>query len=293
MLQTRPSSRIILNTGAQYNRSIINIIVGLYSARLILAALGVEDFGIYALVASVISLLLFLSNSLAVTTQRFISFNQTSSVTEFKRKQIFSNSLAIHLTISVILIVFLEVVGLFLFDGFLNIAESRIHSAKIVYQCVIFMELCTLLSSPFKALLIAYEKNIGFVSTSLNNAYSPQIMKLAGENRMAEMFSLEQKYCKYSFLQSIIIVPLFFFCPIILGVWLEKVPQYSVIFCRMIILTSLADLLTVGLNTCIQATGRIKYNSLSLNSLKLMTIPVIEQSYIKTKLQLRLCRPKY
>lgn len=238
MLQTRPSSRIILNTGAQYDRSIINIIVGLYSARLILAALGVEDFGIYALVASVISLLLFLSNSLAVTTQRFISFNQTSSVTEFKRKQIFSNSLAIHLTISVILIVFLEVVGLFLFDGFLNIAESRIHSAKIVYQCVIFMELCTLLSSPFKALLIAYEKNIGFVSASLNNAYSPQIMKLAGENRMA-------------------------------------------------------DLLNVGLNTCIQATGRIKYNSLSLNLLKLMTIPVIGQSYIKTKLQLRLCRPKY
>jgi putative phospholipid-translocating ATPase len=117
---------------------------------------------------------------------------------------------------------------------------------------------------------------ICFVSTSLNNAYSPQIIKLAGENRMAEMFSLVQKYCKYSFLlQSIIIVPLFFFCPIILGVWLEKVPQYSVIFCRMIILTSLADLLTVGLNTCIQATGRIKYYSLSLNSLKLMTIPVM------------------
>lgn len=397
MLQTRPSSsRIILNTGAQYVRAIINIIVGLYSARLILAALGVDDFGIYTLVASVISLLSFLSNSLAVTTQRFISFNQASSVTEFKRKQIFSNSLAIHFAISVILIVLLEFVGLFIFDGFLNIAESRIHSAKIVYQCVVFMVLCTLLSSPFKALLIAYENIvfislveiiscflklgiafyityygtdkliiysallmgisvvefiiymifdkshyaecvfirkqyinksvvgsllgfawwtiwsqiciigrlqgvaiilnrffgtavnaaygislqvngvICFVSTSLNNAYSPQIMKLAGENRLEEMFNLVQKYCKYSFLlQSIIIIPLFFFCPIVLDVWLEKVPQYSIIFCRMIVLTSLVDLLTFGLNTCIQAMGKIKYYSLSLNSLKLMTIPIM------------------
>lgn len=397
MFQSRSAStRIILNTGAQYARAIINIIVGLYSARLILAALGVKDFGIYTLVASVISLLSFLGNSLAVTTQRFISFNQTSSVTEFKRKQIFSNSLIIHLAIASILILILEIVGLFIFDGFLNIAEERIHSAKIVYQCVIVMVICMLISSPFKALLIAYENIIFisiveviscllklgiavyityygqdkliiystllmcisivefviyaifdrlnyiecvsitrqflsgdilrsllgfawwtiwsqiciigrlqgvaiilnrffgtvvnaaygislqvngvicFVSTSLNNAYSPQIMKAAGENSPSIMFNLVKKYCKFSFLlQSIIIVPLFFFCPIVLDIWLEKVPKYSVFLCRMIILTSLVDLLTFGLNTGIQAVGKIKYYSLTLNSLKLMTIPII------------------
>lgn len=59
---------------AQYVRTIINLLLSLYSARLVLDILGVDDYGIYSLVAGVVSMLSFLTNSLVGSTQRFLSF---------------------------------------------------------------------------------------------------------------------------------------------------------------------------------------------------------------------------
>ena len=68
------SDRVIVNTAAQYIRSAVNLCLSLISARLILNALGVEDYGIYSLVASTVTLLSFVINAMVVTTQRFLSF---------------------------------------------------------------------------------------------------------------------------------------------------------------------------------------------------------------------------
>ena len=70
----RGANRVIVNTAAQYIRSAVNICLSLVSARIILNALGVEDFGIYTLVASTVTLMSFVINALVVTTQRFLSF---------------------------------------------------------------------------------------------------------------------------------------------------------------------------------------------------------------------------
>ena len=67
------SNRIIINTMAQYTRTIVNVCLSLYSTRLILSALGQSDYGIYSVVAGVIAMMSFITNALVVTTQRFLS----------------------------------------------------------------------------------------------------------------------------------------------------------------------------------------------------------------------------
>ena len=90
------SSRIVVNTVTQYARSIINMLLSLYSSRLVLNYLGVEDYGIYSLVAGVVGMLSFLTSSLVGSTQRFLSVNQGKGNLQLL-KEVFSNSLLLHL----------------------------------------------------------------------------------------------------------------------------------------------------------------------------------------------------
>lgn len=108
-----PSNRVIVNTGAQYIRTVINVLLALYATRLILKSLGADDYGIYTLIAGVVAMLSFLTNALVITTQRYMSFHQARGETE-KQKQIFNNSLILHAILSLLLIAALEIAGLFL-----------------------------------------------------------------------------------------------------------------------------------------------------------------------------------
>ena len=67
--------RAAFNTVVVYTRLLITTLINLYLARAVLLALGVEDFGIYSLVGSVVSMLSFLSSSMSVSTQRFLSYH--------------------------------------------------------------------------------------------------------------------------------------------------------------------------------------------------------------------------
>ena len=158
----RGANRVIVNTAAQYIRSAVNICLSLVSARIILNALGVEDFGIYTLVASTVTLMSFVINALVVTTQRFLSFYSGKN-DEGRLKEIFANSLVIHMVLGLLLTGLFELAGVFLFDGFLNIAPDRMDAARTVFHIVTFSVLLSFVTSPFKALLIARE-NIVYVS---------------------------------------------------------------------------------------------------------------------------------
>ena len=70
----KPATRIIVNTAAQYLRALISIIVQLYIVRVVLQTLGESDYGVYNVVAGLIIMLGFITNSLLISTQRFISF---------------------------------------------------------------------------------------------------------------------------------------------------------------------------------------------------------------------------
>lgn len=118
--------RIVVNTLAQHLRAILNTGMSLYSTRFILSALGSSDFGIFALVGSMVAMLGFMTNALVVTTQRHLSFSYGTN-NKKEVKQVFANSLFIHIIIGLALVVILLCVKPLLFGGVLNIQIGRAH----------------------------------------------------------------------------------------------------------------------------------------------------------------------
>lgn len=158
----RDSQRVFINTIAQYTRTVINALLSLYTVRIVLSALGESDYGIYTLIAGVVAMLGFITNSLISSTQRFISFYQGKG-NMIKLREVFNNSLVIHILLGIVIALMLECSASFLFNGFLNIPANRTESALIVYQVVVAMLLVTFIAAPYTALLISHE-NIVYIS---------------------------------------------------------------------------------------------------------------------------------
>ena len=156
------SKKILINTSAQYIRALLNIILSFIATRVILNVLGVNDYGIYTLIAGVVSILSFLTSSLVITTQRYLSVTQGEK-NLLKSKKIFNNSLILHLIISICVILILEAIYPLLFNGGLNIAEARIQAAKSLYHIVALILFFTFITSPFRAVLVSHE-NIVYIS---------------------------------------------------------------------------------------------------------------------------------
>ena len=104
------SQRIIVNTAAQYTRTIINVCLSLYSTRLILTALRQSDYGIYSVVAGVVAMLSFITNALVTTTQRYLSFHHGAGDKD-KIRLVFGNSVLLHILIGVALTIVLCAIG--------------------------------------------------------------------------------------------------------------------------------------------------------------------------------------
>lgn len=153
------NSRIIRNTIAQYLRVLVVAIVNIISVRLILNELGVQDYGIFTLIAGFVTLLGILNSTMIVSTQRYISCeiaaNNRGGVTK-----IYSSSVIIHIGISVFVIFIAETAGLYFLTNHLEFPEGKLDDAIIVYQCVIASFVLNVLSIPQQAALIAYEKMI-------------------------------------------------------------------------------------------------------------------------------------
>ena len=145
-----------MNTGFLYGKMLITILISLYSTRLILRALGAEDYGIFNLVGGVIALLSFINSGMIVATGRYLSF-YLGAGDENKLKSVFSSSVALHFIISLIIVVLLEAGGFFLFKGFLNIPLERISTAKLIFHFMIISTFFTINAVPYDASINAHE----------------------------------------------------------------------------------------------------------------------------------------
>lgn len=387
----QPSKRIIINTIAQYVRSIFGMVLSLIATRIILKSLGVDDYGIYSIIAGVVSLLSFITNALAVSTQRYLSVSQGYADMD-EGNRIFNTSVILHLGVGVIIVLCLELLFPILMNGFLNIPDNRLEAAKVLYHLVVGILLSTLISSPYRAAIIAHE-NIVYISVievadavfklliaislvyicydklivygilllgiqvfnfvalssfaqikykecrfpslksvdgkymksmfsfagwtmynigcnygrtqgvavalnkalgtavnaayglafqvsgalsslaqSLSNAINPQLMRAEGEGDRTRMMRFAEIQSKFSFLMmAVLSIPAIFEMNSILSLWLGEVPMYSVLFCRMVIIAALCDLLTLGLGSANQAIGQIRNYTLVISTIKLST----------------------
>lgn len=389
------SKRIIYNTAAQYTRSILNMVLALISTRVILKTLGVEDYGIYSVVAGAVSLLSFITNALVITTQRYLSVAQGEHNLN-KSKVVFNTSLILHLLVGLAVIAFMELLYPFLMNGFLNIPASRLLSAKVLYHTIVIVMFLTFITSPFRAVIVSHENiiyisiieildavfkllismsliffhsdklivygifligiqvfnflalsiyairnfkecirpnlslvdkgymkglfsfagwtmynigcnygrvqgiafavnkffgaavnaayGLGFqvsgalsaLSQSLANAINPQLMKAEGSGNRDKMLRFAEIESKFSLLMmAAFSIPTLFEMERILQLWLDVVPQYAALFCRMVILAALCDMLTFGLGSANQAVGNIRNYTLLIFTIKLLTLPLV------------------
>ncbi|MDO5526134.1 MAG: hypothetical protein Q4F85_08635 [Prevotella sp.] len=390
-----PQKRIIINTLAQHIRTTLNILMSLFSTRLILSALGNNDFGTFSLIGSTVAMLGFITNAMVVTTQRHLSFSYGKNNIQ-NTKKVFANSLFIHILTGLILFAALLAVTPLLFNGFLTIESSRIDTVIKVYILMGAILFITFVTSPFRALFIArenivyisiidfidgvlklclaimllhinadrlityalmmtgvtifnfiafaaYAKSkfaetvlipkrqdikvsyikelmsfagwtiysmgciigrtqgmaivlnrffgtiintsygiasqisgaVQFIAQAVLNAMSPQIIKSEGAKEHSRMLTLSEMTSKYACLMlSVAVIPIIFEMPSILEIWLKEVPDNTVMFCQFILIASIADQTTIGLGIANQAIGKIKVYSLTINTLKIITLPL-------------------
>lgn len=157
MLETSTKNkRIAVNSVLLYIRMIVVMAVNLYTVRIVLKALGMEDYGIYNVVAGVITMLASFSSVLASATQRFYSYTLGEKKTD-KLQKIFSASTNIYILISLLVIIIGESIGLWFVNYQLVIPIERLIAANWIYQFSIFSFIFSMLSIPFSAASIAHE----------------------------------------------------------------------------------------------------------------------------------------
>ena len=163
------TKRIAKNTMMLYFRQILIMFAGLYTVRVVLNALGSEDYGIYNVVAGVVTMFSFLSGSMATASQRFFSFDLGKSDKEHLKVS-FSVTLQIYFLIAGIIILILESVGLWFVNTKLVIPAERLSAANCIFQSAVVSFILTLITTPYMASIIAHENMNIYAYTSMIEA---------------------------------------------------------------------------------------------------------------------------
>ena len=372
------AKRVAKNTGFLYARMAITVFISLYVTRLVLGSLGTEDFGIYSLVAGMVAMLVFLNAAMTAASQRFMSYAQGEGNID-KQKNIFNVSTLLHFFIAIVLVIFLEAVGYFLFDSVLNIPVERLEAAKYVFHAMVVSTFFTVISVPYDAVINAREnmlfvavtgvleallklaiaiyitysdfdklisygmlmavstilvliikriychKNyaevdinikryfdkalfkemgsfaswsflgsassmlsfygqgivlniffgpivnaaqgiaaqvrgqLGAFSVTMLKALNPMMVKSEGGGDRALMLKASMLGSKFSFFMLMTFyIPMIIEMPYVFDLWLKNVPEYSILFCRLLLIQTLIEQLFLTLNTSISAVGNVK-----------------------------------
>lgn len=151
------TSRIAKNTIALYFRQILIMLVSLYTSRVVLASLGVVDYGIYSAIGGFVAMFSIMSGSMAVAVSRFITI-EIGYGDKNKMQLIFSTSVIIQFFMAVSVVVIAEVVGVWFLNAKMVIPAQRVSVANFVFQCSLVTFVVNLLSVPYNAVIIAHEK---------------------------------------------------------------------------------------------------------------------------------------
>lgn len=163
------NKRIAKNTLLLYIRMFLMMGITLYTSRVVLQMLGVDDFGIYNVVGGIIVLFSFINNAMVASTQRFLNFELGRGNVEEAQK-VFAASLNIYLVIVVIFMLLAETVGLWFLNRYINIPPERTVAANWVYQASLVATALNFVRMPYNAAIIAYERMSFYAYTSIIEA---------------------------------------------------------------------------------------------------------------------------
>lgn len=160
------NKRIAKNTLALYFRTFVMMIVGLYTSRIMLQTLGIDNYGINNVVGSIIGMCSFIIGAMSQAISRYITFTLGQGDLD-RLKTMFSTAVNAQIIISVSIIIILEIFGLWFLNAEANIPEGRMVAAHWVFQCSLVSLAISLVSSPYKALLVAHEHMGIYAYTSI------------------------------------------------------------------------------------------------------------------------------
>ena len=168
------TNRIIVNTLVQYVRSVVYTLLALFSTRFVLEALGHSAYGVYVVIGSVVYMMGFVTQSLATSTQRFLSFSH-GLADKGELRKVFTNAMFLHGCVALLIVLAMTVLEPVCMH-YLVIPLELASSARFVYFMVVLMVMLTFVTAPVRALFISRE-NIVYVSII---EMVDAVLKLAG-----------------------------------------------------------------------------------------------------------------
>lgn len=168
--QGNNNKRIFKNTIMLYIRMAVIMLVTLYTSRIILNVLGVDDYGIYNIVGSVVVSLSFIQSALNSATLRFISY-ELGKGQEGSVSKVFSMSLNIQALFLIIILILLETIGVWFLNHVLTIPSERLFAANVAYQFSVLTFCVNILRVPYNAMIISFEKMSIYAILSIVEAF--------------------------------------------------------------------------------------------------------------------------
>lgn len=151
------SNRILINTAATYIALLLRLIIGLFSVRLVLQALGEEDYGIYVIVGGIVSLLDILNTNMSNTSMRYLAY----SLGRKDKNDIiitFNSTLVIHYLIGFLSVLLLEIGGWVMIEFIVDVPADKMNDARIIYQFMVLSTFISIIAVPYDAVINAHEK---------------------------------------------------------------------------------------------------------------------------------------
>ena len=151
------TKRIAKNTLMLYVRMLFGMLVSLYTSRVVLQALGVEDYGIYNVVGGFVAMFSLISGALSHSAGRFLTFELGRGNMDGV-KRYFSTSLLIHIALAFIILIVSETIGIWFLNNRMVIPDDRLSAANWVFHASIFSFMINLFSVPYNASIVSHER---------------------------------------------------------------------------------------------------------------------------------------
>lgn len=189
--------RIARNTLYLYGRMLVTVWISLYTSRVCLERLGVENYGIYGVIGGIVVVLGFLNGTLSNATARFISFEMGTGNDE-RLSFTFASSMHLHLAVAAIVLLLGETVGLWYVNSQLVIAPERMAAANICYQLSLLAVVATIVQVPYSAVIMAHEHMDAVAVIAIVNV----VLKLGAALGIA-LFATSDTLAGYSLLMAL------------------------------------------------------------------------------------------
>lgn len=151
------NKRIVMNTVVLYVRLVLSIVIGLYTSRLVLLALGASDYGLYTVVGGIVSMMNFLGTTMVSATYRYIAVEYGKGE-EGNPNKVFNTLLIIHIILAVFLFVIGETLGLYYIVNWAKFDPGKLNDAVFVLHMSLIAAAFNVISIPYNGLTIAREK---------------------------------------------------------------------------------------------------------------------------------------